>query len=132
MKVKFIGATETVTGSKHLIITEKGKQILLDCGLYQGMGRETDELNRNLGLNAEKIDAVILSHAHIDHSGNLPFLVKEGFKGKIYCTDATFDVCEILLMDSAHIQESDVRYINKRRLKSFIVGLIIFSSIKTK
>lgn len=123
MKVKFIGATETVTGSKHLIITEKGKQILLDCGLYQGMGRETDELNRNLGLNAEKIDAVILSHAHIDHSGNLPFLVKEGFKGKIYCTDATFDVCEILLMDSAHIQESDVRYINKRRLKRNL-GLI--------
>src|SRR6478609_8668630 len=108
MKIKFIGATEDVTGSKHLLITEKGRQILLDCGLYQGMGSETDELNRNLGLNAEKIDAVILSHAHIDHSGSLPTLVKEGFNGKIYCTPATYDVCSILLLDSARIHESDV------------------------
>jgi metallo-beta-lactamase family protein len=117
MKLKFIGATETVTGSKHLVITEKGKQILLDCGLYQGMGKETAELNSSLGLNPESVEAVILSHAHIDHSGNLPYLVKEGFKGKIYCTEATYDVCEILLMDSAHIQENDVHYINKRRLR---------------
>jgi len=117
MKVKFLGATETVTGSKHLIITEKGKQILLDCGLYQGMGKETDALNRSLGVNPEQIEAVILSHAHIDHSGNLPFLVKEGFKGKIYCTPATYDVCEILLLDSAHIHESDIHYVNKRRLE---------------
>jgi metallo-beta-lactamase family protein len=115
MRLKFIGATETVTGSKHLIITEKGKQILLDCGLYQGMGKETDGMNRSLGVNPEHIEAVILSHAHIDHSGNLPFLVKEGFKGKIYCTPATYDVCEVLLMDSAHIHESDIQYINKRR-----------------
>ncbi|MEI6020005.1 MAG: MBL fold metallo-hydrolase [Bacteroidota bacterium] len=118
MKVKFIGATESVTGSKHLIITNKGKQILLDCGLYQGMGKETDVLNRELGLEPGDIEAVILSHAHIDHSGNLPLLVKEGFNGKIYCTEATFDVCEILLMDSAHIHESDVRFINKRRDKN--------------
>ncbi len=118
MKLKFIGATESVTGSKHLVITNKGKQILLDCGLYQGMGAETDELNRHLGLNPEDIEAVVLSHAHIDHSGNLPYLVKEGFNGKIYCTEATFDVCEILLMDSAHIHENDVRFINKRRLKN--------------
>jgi metallo-beta-lactamase family protein len=118
MKLKFIGATESVTGSKHLVITNKGKQILLDCGLFQGLGKETDGLNRNLGLNAEDIEAVVLSHAHIDHSGNLPFLVKEGFKGKIYCTEATYDVCEILLMDSAHIHESDVRFINKRRNKN--------------
>src|ERR1700758_2887220 len=117
MKLKFIGATETVTGSKHLIITETGKQILLDCGLYQGMGKETDALNRNLGVQAENIDAVILSHAHIDHSGDLPYLVKQGFKGKIYCTPATYDVCEILLLDSAHIQESDIKYANKRRKK---------------
>ncbi|MCC6373160.1 MAG: MBL fold metallo-hydrolase [Bacteroidia bacterium] len=118
MKLKFIGATESVTGSKHLVLTDKGKQLLLDCGLYQGMGKETSELNHELGLNPENIDAVILSHAHIDHSGGLPYLVKEGFKGKIYCTDATFDICEILLMDSAHIQESDVRYLNKRRAKN--------------
>lgn len=117
MNLKFIGATEDVTGSKHLIITEKGRQILLDCGMYQGMGSETDELNRNLGLNAEKIDAVILSHAHIDHSGSLPTLIKEGFKGKIYATPATYDVCSILLLDSARIHESDVNYINKRRKK---------------
>ena len=118
MKIKFIGATETVTGSKHLIITEKGKQILLDCGLYQGLGKETDEMNRNLGLNPNNIEAVILSHAHIDHSGNLPYLVKNGFHGKIYCTPATYDACEILLIDSAHIHENDIRYINKRRLKN--------------
>jgi metallo-beta-lactamase family protein len=117
MKLKFIGATETVTGSKHLIITETGKQILLDCGLYQGMGKETDALNRNLGVQPANIDAVILSHAHIDHSGDLPYLVKQGFKGKIYCTPATYDVCEILLLDSAHIQESDIKYANKRRKK---------------
>ena len=117
MKVKFIGATETVTGSKHLIITESGAQILLDCGLYQGMGKETDGMNRELNIDAEKIEAVILSHAHIDHSGNLPSLVKQGFKGKIYCTEATFDVCEILLLDSAHIHESDIRFVNKRRAK---------------
>lgn len=115
MKLKFIGATETVTGSEHLIITEKGRQILLDCGLYQGRGREADELNRNLEINPIHIEAVILSHAHIDHSGKLPYLVKQGFKGKIYCTPATFDVCEVLLMDSAHIYESDIRFINKRR-----------------
>ncbi len=118
MKIKFIGATETVTGSKHLLITESGKQILLDCGLFQGMGKETDGMNRKLDLNPENIEAVILSHAHIDHSGNLPYLVKQGFNGKIYCTEATYDVCEILLMDSAHIHESDVRFINKRRAKN--------------
>ncbi len=115
MKLKFNGATETVTGSKHLLITEKGKQILLDCGLYQGMGKETDPMNRELGLKPAEIEAVILSHAHIDHSGNLPYLVKQGFRGKIYCTPATYDVCEVLLLDSAHIHESDIRFINKRR-----------------
>jgi metallo-beta-lactamase family protein len=117
MKLKFIGATEDVTGSKHLLFTEAGKQILLDCGLYQGMGKETDVLNRHLGVDPSHIDAVILSHAHIDHSGNLPLLVKQGFHGKIYCSPATLDVCEILLLDSAHIHESDVKYINKRRAK---------------
>ncbi|MGZ3862198.1 MAG: MBL fold metallo-hydrolase RNA specificity domain-containing protein [Bacteroidia bacterium] len=118
MKVKFIGATETVTGSEHLIITEKGRKILLDCGLYQGMGKETDVLNRNLGINPNEIEAVILSHAHIDHSGKLPYLIKRGFKGKIYCTPATRDVCEVLLMDSARIHESDIKFINKRRKKN--------------
>jgi len=117
MVLKFIGATETVTGSKHLIFTEKGRQILLDCGLYQGRSKETDPLNRNLGLDASKIEAVILSHGHVDHCGNLPTLVKEGFTGKIYCTPATYDVCEILLLDSAQIHENDIKFINKFRLK---------------
>src|SRR4051812_17799878 len=115
MKIKFIGATEGVTGSKHLLLTEKGKQILLDCGLYQGMGKATDVLNRNLLVDPNHIEAVILSHGHIDHCGNLPSLVKQGFTGKIYCTPATLDVCGILLLDSAHIHESDVAFINKRR-----------------
>src|SRR4051812_6762852 len=107
MKIKFLGATETVTGSKHLVITKKGRQVLLDCGLYQGLGKITDELNRHLGIDPAAIDAVILSHGHIDHCGNLPGLYKQGFRGKIYCTPGTLDVCEILLLDSAHIQEAD-------------------------
>ena len=118
MKIKFIGATDGVTGSKHLLLTEKGKQVLLDCGLYQGMGKDTDELNRHLDLDPTKIEAVILSHGHVDHCGNLPTLVKQGFKGKIYCTPATLDVCNILLLDSAHIHESDITFINKRRRKN--------------
>lgn len=117
MKLKFIGATEGVTGSKHLILTESGKQVLLDCGLYQGMGKETDEMNRSLGVDPVKIEAVVLSHGHIDHCGNLPNLVNQGFTGKIYCTPATYDVCSILLMDSAHIHEADVHFINKRRIR---------------
>ncbi|MGZ3898700.1 MAG: MBL fold metallo-hydrolase RNA specificity domain-containing protein [Bacteroidia bacterium] len=117
MKIKFIGATESVTGSKHLLITEKGKQYLLDCGLYQGMGKETDALNRKLDIDPGNIEAVVLSHAHVDHSGNLPTLVKSGFNGKIYCTPATFDVCKVLLLDSAHIHESDIEFLNKRRRK---------------
>lgn len=130
MKVKFIGATESVTGSKHLLITESGKQILLDCGLYQGMGKETDILNRKLDFDPEAIDAVILSHAHIDHSGNLPSLVKQGFAGRIYCTEATFDICEILLLDSAHIHENDIRFINKRREKKGMEPLKPLYTIK--
>ncbi|MBL7931287.1 MAG: MBL fold metallo-hydrolase [Bacteroidia bacterium] len=118
MKIKFIGATESVTGSKHLLLTEKGRQVLLDCGLYQGMGRETDEMNRHLDLDPSKIDAVILSHGHIDHCGNLPNLVKQGFNGWIYCTPATYDVCSILLIDSAHIHEGDIRFLNKRRTRT--------------
>ncbi len=118
MKLKFIGAAEGVTGSKHLVITEKGRQVLLDCGLYQGMGSETDELNRQLGVDPSKIEAVLLSHGHIDHCGNLPNLVKQGFSGKIYCTPATYDVCSILLIDSAHIHEGDVRFINRKRVRN--------------
>jgi metallo-beta-lactamase family protein len=115
MEIKFIGATETVTGSKHLIKTEQGFTILLDCGLYQGLGKETDSLNRNLDLNPAEINVVILSHAHIDHSGNLPLLIKQGFLGSIYCTPPTRKVVEVLLYDSAKIHESDTEYINRKR-----------------
>jgi metallo-beta-lactamase family protein len=128
MEIKFLGAADTVTGSKHLLTTEKGRKILLDCGLYQGLGKETDELNRHLRVNPSEIEAVILSHAHIDHSGNLPLLVKEGFKGKIYCTPATEEVCRVLLMDSGNIHENDVLYLNKKRKRD---GLPLFEPLYT-
>ena len=115
MRIEFHGAAQTVTGSKHLIVLESGKRILLDCGLFQGMGAEADELNRRFGFSPASVDVVLLSHAHLDHSGLIPRLVKEGFRGKVYCTPATHDLCEIMLRDSGYIQESDVEYINKRR-----------------
>jgi metallo-beta-lactamase family protein len=115
MKIAFHGAAQTVTGSKHLLTTDSGKKILLDCGFFQGMGKETDELNRHLGFNPPEIDSLILSHAHIDHSGSIPYLVKQGFRGKIYATPATKDLCEVMLADTAHIQENDIRHFNKRR-----------------
>jgi len=117
MKIAFHGAARTVTGSKHLITLKSGTKILLDCGLFQGMGKDTDTLNANFGFDAASVDYMILSHAHIDHSGLLPRLVKEGFKGKIFCTPATKDLTEILLEDSAQIQRDDTKFINKRRAK---------------
>ena len=115
MKITFHGAARTVTGSKHLITLENGKKILLDCGMFQGMGKETDPLNRNFGFEPSEIDAMILSHAHIDHSGLIPKLVKEGFKGRIYCTHPTKELATLLLEDSAEIQENDIKYTNKGR-----------------
>ncbi len=115
MKITFHGAARTVTGSKHLITTASGLKVLLDCGLFQGMGSETDALNRHFGFDPAEIDYLILSHAHIDHSGLIPKLVNEGFKGDIFCTPATHDLCELMLRDSGSIQESDVEYINKKR-----------------
>jgi len=117
MKIAFHGAARTVTGSKHLISLKNGKKILLDCGMFQGMGRETDAMNEDFGFDAAGVTHMILSHAHIDHSGLIPKLVKEGFKGPIYCTPATLDLNKIMLPDSAHIQESDIRYENKIREK---------------
>jgi metallo-beta-lactamase family protein len=114
MKVQFWGAAQTVTGSMHLIHHD-GKQILLDCGLYQGRRKIAFEKNRQLPFAADKIDVVILSHAHIDHSGNLPSLVKSGFTGPIYGTSATRDLAAIMLLDSAKIQTNDVKYVNKKR-----------------
>jgi metallo-beta-lactamase family protein len=115
MKISFHGAARTVTGTKHIIQLKNGTQVLLDCGMFQGLGRDTEELNGRFGFNPLKIDAVLLSHAHIDHSGLLPKLVKEGYKGKIISTPATKDLSEILLYDSAEIQTYEADYINKRR-----------------
>lgn len=116
MKISFHGAARTVTGSKHLVhLNNPEKKILLDCGMFQGMGKETLKLNGNWGFEPQEVDMVILSHAHIDHIGLLPKLVKDGFKGKIYCTPPTAELLELLLRDSAYIQEADTRYINKRR-----------------
>lgn len=113
MKIAFHGAARTVTGSKHLLTLTNGKKILLDCGMFQGMGKDTDALNRNFGFIAAEVDAMVLSHAHIDHTGLIPKLVKDGFTGTIYCTDATKELTNLLLEDSARIQESDVKYHNK-------------------
>ena len=117
MKITFHGAARTVTGSKHLLELSNGKKILLDCGMYQGMGKDTQELNGNWGFEPSEVNVVVLSHAHIDHIGLLPKLVKDGFSGSIYCTPATASLVKILLVDSARIQEADVRYVNKNRLR---------------
>jgi metallo-beta-lactamase family protein len=115
MRISFYGAARLVTGSKHLIETESGLRVLLDCGLFQGGGSDSHELNRHFGFDPASIDHVILSHAHIDHSGLLPRLVAQGFNGTIWATPASVDLCEIMLMDSAFIQENDIRRVNERR-----------------
>lgn len=112
MQVEFLGAARSVTGSMHLVHTSRAT-VLLDCGLFQGRRRESLERNKNLPLDPDSIDAVVLSHAHIDHSGALPMLVKRGYNGHIFTTPATRDLCAAMLADSARIQESDARYINK-------------------
>lgn len=117
MKISFHGAARTVTGSKHLITLGNGKKILLDCGLFQGHGADTDPMNRHFGFDPMAVDYLVLSHAHIDHSGNIPALVKQGFKGPIYCTSATRDLAAIMLFDTAHIQENDIAYLNERRAR---------------
>jgi metallo-beta-lactamase family protein len=117
MKIKFIGAAREVTGSKHLITTDSGKKILLDCGMFQGKGLETDGMNRNLMFDPATIDHVILTHAHIDHSGLIPYIYRLGFRGSVICTSATRDLCAIMLVDSGHIQEGDVKWFNKRRVQ---------------
>lgn len=110
MKIHFKGATRTVTGSKHLIETKDGLHILLDCGMFQGRVENRENKNRHFGFDPAQISFVLLSHAHIDHSGLLPRLVKEGFKGLIYATEPTKKLCEIMLADSAHIQQTDYGY----------------------
>ncbi len=114
MKIAFHGAARNVTGSKHLITLANGKKILLDCGLFQGMGAETDQLNTEFGFDAAKIDVLVLSHAHIDHSGLIPKLIAQGFTGVIYGTEATKELIRILLLDSVKIQAGDLKYKNKK------------------
>lgn len=117
MKIQFIGAAREVTGSKHLITTEHGKKILLDCGAFQGKGLETDELNRDTGIDPEALDHIILTHAHIDHSGLIPYFYKKGFRGSVICTHATRDLCAIMLADSGFIQKHDTHWFNKKRAR---------------
>ncbi len=117
MNISFHGAARTVTGSKHLLSLKNGKKILLDCGMFQGMGKETIELNSTFGFDPSTVDYLILSHAHIDHSGLIPKLYKDGFRGVIYSTPATKELGAILLEDSAVIQRDDTKFINKRRAK---------------
>jgi len=116
LKIQFIGGARTVTGSQHLLFIN-GKKILLECGLFQGRRKDTYEKNKNFHFDPAEIDVMILSHAHIDHSGNIPNLVKHGFNGYIYATAATVDLCQIMLRDSAYLQERDIEWINKRRKK---------------
>lgn len=130
MKIKFLGAAREVTGSKHLIITDDGKKILLDCGMFQGKGLETDALNRNLGFDPEEINYLILSHAHIDHSGLIPYMYKLGFRGSVICTSATRDLCSVMLPDSGHIQELDVKWFNKKRMRQGLPGVAPLYSVE--
>jgi metallo-beta-lactamase family protein len=117
MQIAFYGAAQTVTGSQHLL-TVGGQRILLDCGLYEGKRDEARRRNRELPFEAAAVNVMVLSHAHIDHSGNIPNLVKQGFRGKILCTRATADLCGAMLPDSGHIQEEDVEYVNRHRLRN--------------
>ncbi len=116
MRLTFLGAVRTVTGSMHLL-EANGHRVLLDCGLFQGRRAEAYERNLNFPFDPAEIDAVVLSHAHIDHSGNIPNLVKQGFRGNIWATPATRDLCAAMLRDSGHIHEKDVEYVNKRRAR---------------
>ena len=134
MKIAFHGAARTVTGSKHLLTLTNGKKYLLDCGMYQGMGKETDQLNRDFGFNPSEVDHLILSHAHIDHCGLIPKLVKDGYKGKVYATPATKSLATILLRDSAGIQENDLKFVNKTRAaqgKSYLASLYVMEDALT-
>lgn len=114
MKITFYGAAQTTTGSMHLV-EANGKRILLDCGLYQGHRKEAFEKNRNLPIDPKTIDYVILSHAHIDHSGNLPQLVRQGFRGRVFARSSTVELCDVMLRDSCFLQKRDLEYINKKR-----------------
>ncbi len=126
LSITFLGAASTVTGSKYLITYGK-KNILIDCGLFQGLKNLRLKNWQNLPLDVSQLDAVILTHAHIDHSGYLPLLVKQGYQGPVYCTLGTKKLCEILLPDAAHLQEEEARYLNKHRLSKHHPALPLYN-----
>src|SRR3982750_4871621 len=129
MNITFHGAARTVTGSKHLVQLNDGTSILLDCGMFQGLGEHTEDLNEHFGFNPKKLNYLILSHAHIDHCGLIPRLVSQGFNGQIFCTSATMDLARILLMDSAKIQTQDTEYSNKHRARN---GMPLLNALYTE
>jgi len=131
MTIQFLGATGTVTGSKYLVHAE-GKQILVDCGLFQGYKQLRLRNWAHLPVDPKKIDAVILTHAHLDHSGYLPLLVKNGYKGPVFCTAATADLCGILLPDSGHLQEEDAHYANRRGFSKHHPALPLYTQEDAK
>ncbi len=116
MRVQFLGATRTTTGSMYLLEVN-GKRMLLECGIFQGRRGETMERNRHFPFDPGSLDAVLLSHAHIDHCGNLPNLCRQGYAGNIYCTFATRDLASIMLEDSAHIQQADAEFVSRKRAR---------------
>ena len=128
MEIRFLGATGTVTGSKYLV-SARGRKILVDCGLFQGFKQLRLRNWARLPVEPREIDAVILTHAHIDHSGYLPLLVKSGFPGRIYCSRATRDLCEVLLPDSGHLQEEEARYANRKGYSRHHPALPLYTRI---
>jgi metallo-beta-lactamase family protein len=127
MKIKFLGGTKSVTGSMHILESE-GKKVLIDCGLFQGRREETNQRNKSLPFEPQTIERMVLSHAHLDHSGNIPTLVKNGYRNTIYSTFATRDLCLLMLRDSANLQEKDAEYLNRRNEKK---GVQIISPLYT-
>ncbi|MCA8924513.1 MAG: MBL fold metallo-hydrolase [Planctomycetes bacterium] len=128
MKLTFLGAAGTVTGSKYLLEAD-GTRVLVDCGLFQGVKNLRERNWKPLGVDPKDLDAVLLTHAHIDHSGYLPVLVRDGFAGKIHCTPPTRDLCAILLPDSGHIQEEDARYANKKGFSKHRPAKPLYTSV---
>lgn len=127
MKIIFLGGTKSVTGSMHILESE-GKKVLIDCGLFQGRREESNQRNKSLPFEPQTIERMVLSHAHLDHSGNIPTLVKNGYRNTIYSTFATRDLCLLMLRDSANLQEKDAEYLNKRNEKK---GAQIISPLYT-
>src|SRR5664279_804281 len=127
IRLQFWGADQTVTGSSHHVECA-GQNVLLDCGLFQGRRQDTADINSHLALTPEQLaggmlNAVVLSHAHIDHSGDLPLLAKQGYRGPIYTTPSTIDLCAPMLKDAAHIQESDAEFMSKRQGRRRSIGV---------